>query len=65
MLGRQNFIGGDTPLFADYIVFGPLQWARVTSPAKLIADADPVAGWFARCLDLYGGVGRKAMAAVA
>jgi glutathione S-transferase len=60
MLGRQSFIGGDTPLFADYIVFGPLQWARVTSPAKLVADDDPVAAWFNRCLDLYGGVGRKA-----
>ena len=59
MLGRQNFIGGDTSLFADYIVFGPLQWARVISPARLLADDDPVAAWFGRCLDLYGGIGRK------
>jgi glutathione S-transferase len=63
MLGRQHFIGGDTPLFADYIVFGPLQWARVTSPAKLLAEDDPVAAWFGRCLDLYGGLGRKMPAA--
>jgi glutathione S-transferase len=65
MLGRQNFIGGDTPLFADYIVFGPLQWARVTSPAKLVADDDPVSAWFNRCLDLYGSIGRKAAVASA
>jgi glutathione S-transferase len=65
MLARQNFIGGDTPLFADYIVFGPLQWARVTSPAKILADDDPAAAWFNRCLDLYGGVGRKAPAIAA
>jgi glutathione S-transferase len=65
MLAQQNFIGGDTPLFADYIVFGPLQWARVTSPAKLVADNDPVSAWFNRCLDLYGGIGRKATAVAA
>ena len=27
-LKKQPFIGGETPLFSDYIVFGPLQWAR-------------------------------------
>lgn len=59
MLGRQDFIGGATPLFADYIVFGALQWARVISPARLLADDDPVAAWFGRCLDLYDGMGRK------
>ncbi len=63
MLARQPFIGGETPLFADYIVFGPLQWARVISPFALLADADPVADWFGRCLDLHGGVGRAMPAA--
>lgn len=63
MLGRQDFIGGAAPLFADYIVFGALQWARVVSPARLLADDDPVAAWFGRCLDLYDGMGRKMAAA--
>ncbi len=63
MLGKQPFIGGDAPLFADYIVFGPLQWARVISPFVLLADDDPAAAWFGRCLDLHGGLGRAMPAA--
>jgi glutathione S-transferase len=63
MLGRQDFIGGAMPLFADYIVFGALQWARVVSSARLLGDDDPVAAWFGRCLDLYDGMGRKMTAA--
>ena len=43
MLTYQPFIGGETPLFADYIVFGAFQWVRVMSPFKVLADDDPVA----------------------
>lgn len=63
LLARQPFLGGDGPLFADYIAFGPLQWARVVSPLVLLADDDPVAAWFERCLDLHGGLGRSMPAA--
>ena len=63
MLEFQPFIGGQTPLFADYIVFGALQWLRVTSPAKVLQDGDPVAAWFERCLDLHEGLGRGVRAA--
>ena len=63
MLGKQQFIGGETPLFADYIVFGPLQWARVISPFRLLAGDDLVADWFERCLDLHDGLGRAMPAA--
>lgn len=58
MLRFQPFLGGAGPLFADYILFGALQWARVVSPRQMLAADDPVAGWFERCLDLHGGVGR-------
>jgi glutathione S-transferase len=63
MLGFQPFLGGETPLFADYIVFGALQWARVVSPVTLLADDDPVAAWFGRCLELHGGIARNMPAA--
>ncbi|RUU14112.1 glutathione S-transferase family protein [Mesorhizobium sp. M7A.T.Ca.TU.009.01.3.2] len=59
----QPFIGGAVPLFSDYIVFGALQWARIASPYQLLDDGDVVAQWFARCLDLHGGLGRKVAAA--
>jgi len=63
MLGYQPFIGGQGPLFADYIVFGALQWVRVTSAYQFVAADDPVAAWFERCLDVHGGLGRQVPAA--
>ena len=62
-LTYQPFIGGEAPLFADYIVFGALQWGRIASPFRLLDDSDSIARWFERCLDLHGGVGRQVVAA--
>jgi glutathione S-transferase len=63
MLTYQQWIGGEGPLFPDYIVFGAFQWVRVMSPYQVLADGDPVREWFGRCLDLHGGLGRKVAAA--
>lgn len=63
MLTYQPFIGGDAPLYPDYIVFGALQWVRVTSPFQYLAADDPVSAWFERCLDLHDGIGRTVDAA--
>ena len=63
MLKFQPFLGGDGPLFADYIVFGALQWARIASPRRLLAAGDVVTDWFERCLDLHDGLGRSVTAA--
>ncbi|TDK37087.1 glutathione S-transferase family protein [Rhizobium deserti] len=62
-LQYQDFIGGETPLFADYILFGALQWMRITAGAKVFSEDDPVALWFERCLDLHNGIGRHVTAA--
>jgi glutathione S-transferase len=59
MLKFQPFIGGATPLFADYILFAALQWARVVSPKRVLTSDDPVRAWFERCLDLHGGQARN------
>lgn len=50
MLKFQPFIGGSEPLFADFIVFGALQWAARTGNSGLLDANDPVANWFERCL---------------
>lgn len=63
MLTYQPWIGGTAPLFADYIVFGAFQWARIATPYTLLDDTDPVAEWFGRCLDLHNGLGRRVAAA--
>lgn len=57
MLADQPFIGGNTPLFCDYIVFGALQWARVISPFQFLENDDAVSAWFDRCLALHDGLG--------
>ncbi len=62
-LQYQPFIGGAAPLFADYIVFGALQWARVSTPYPILEESDPVTAWFERCLDLHDGLGRTVAAA--
>ena len=58
-LEQRRFLGGDAPAYADHILFGVLQWARVVSTATLLEADDAVAAWFERVLDLYDGVGRK------
>jgi len=63
VLKRQPFLGGEGPLFADYIVFGAFQWARTCSPLTLLDSKDPVGVWFERCLDLHGDIGRGVPAA--
>lgn len=63
MLTYQPWIGGASPLYPDYIVFSALQWVRVVSSIQFLANDDPVAEWFGRCLDLHGGLGRKVPAA--
>lgn len=62
-LSHQPWVGGQAPLFADYIVFGALQWGRVTMPFPLLAADDPVAEWFGRCLALHEGLGARVPAA--
>jgi glutathione S-transferase len=58
-LRTQPYLGGETPNYADYIVFGGFQWARVVSPFKLLAEDDPVHAWRERLLDAFDGMARK------
>jgi glutathione S-transferase len=58
-LKTQAFLGGEAPNYADYIVFGGFQWARVVSPFKLLADNDPVYAWREKLLDAFDGMARQ------
>ncbi len=59
MLGGQPFLGGETALYADYLVMGTFIWARKMSPFALVEAGDPVHDWMNRCLDLYDGMARS------
>lgn len=60
VLAAQPFVCGDAPAYADCILFGAFQWARVMSPAVLLEKDDPLHAWRERMLDLHGGLARKA-----
>jgi glutathione S-transferase len=58
-LSRGPFLGGTTPNYADYIVFGVFQWVASVNTLPLLAKDDEVLrGWLDRVADLYGGLGR-------
>jgi glutathione S-transferase len=59
---RQNFVSGDAPAYADYIVFGAFQWARAISEYEVLAADDPVRVWRGRMLDLFDRLARRAPA---
>jgi glutathione S-transferase len=58
-LKTQAFLGGDTPNYTDYIVFGGFQWARVVSPFRLLEEADPVYAWRERLFGAFDGMARN------
>lgn len=58
-LKTQAYLGGAGPNYADYIVFGAFQWARVISTFKLLAVEDPVYVWRERLFDAFDGMARK------
>jgi len=58
----QPYLGGAAPNYADYIMFGGFQWARVTSPFRLLKEDDPVYAWRERLLDAFDGLARRAPA---
>jgi glutathione S-transferase len=60
VLGKQRWLGGEAPDYADYIVFGTLQWPRCASRFELLAADGPIAEWRERMLDLFDGLGRRA-----
>jgi glutathione S-transferase len=58
VLRERPWLSGPTAGAADYIAFGPLQWARCVSAFPLLAPDDPVHAWRERLLDAFGGLAR-------
>lgn len=59
-LASQPFLGGNAPLYPDYIIFGSIQWARCSSPVVLLEQSDPVDAWRRRLFDAFDGLARSA-----
>jgi glutathione S-transferase len=54
------WLGGEQPNYADYVVFGSLQWAHTVSGTTFLDADTAVARWFERLLDLHDGFARRA-----
>lgn len=65
VLEERDFLSGAAPLYADYIVFGSLQWPRCTSAYPILREGDPVTSWRDRMLGLFGGLAGAAPARAA
>lgn len=59
-LKEEKYLGGTQPNYADYALFGSLQWANVISGTHFLPPDSAGAAWFERLLDLYDGYARKA-----
>lgn len=53
-LGTQLFVSGEAPGYADHIVFGALQWARLMSSTPLFDAGSPLGQWMQAVLETYG-----------
>jgi glutathione S-transferase len=57
-LSTHDYLGGPSPIYADYIVFGMFVWlARVSSVEVLNADS-ALYRWRESLMDAYGGLAR-------
>lgn len=63
VLAAQPFLGGSRPSYADHIVAGSLAWPHCASRFALLATDDPVAAWWDRMGEQYGGLLRDAVRA--
>jgi glutathione S-transferase len=59
-LQGRRWLGGAALSYADHIVAGTLMWPHCASTFPAIDPEGPIAEWFGRVLDLYGGLGRSA-----
>ena len=41
-LQTQAYLAGDSPAYADYIVFGAFQWARLGCPRSIVRRGDEI-----------------------
>ncbi len=56
MLRGQPFIGGEDPLFADFLFAGVVQWTKIVGTVDFLEGEQAIADWFGRIEARYGAV---------
>ena len=59
-LAEHAFLAGASVGYADYCLFGALQWPNVVCSTAPVTPDSAVGGWFSRMLDLHDGYARSA-----
>jgi glutathione S-transferase len=59
LLENHPYLCGETPAYADYILFGTFQWVRCVSPLEILKTSDPLYAWRERLLDAFGAMARQ------
>jgi glutathione S-transferase len=58
-LATSAFLGGDSPTYADYCLFGVLKWVDIVSKYRAIDESSATGKWFVRLENMYDGYARK------
>jgi glutathione S-transferase len=56
LLKAQPFLGGEDPMFADFLIAGLVQWSRVVGAVDFLDGEKAIADWFARIDGRHGAV---------
>lgn len=56
LLKTQAYLGGEEPLFADFLIAGLIQWSRVVGATNFLVGEERIADWFGRIETRYGAV---------
>ena len=59
-LSSQPFLGGETPAYVDYLVFGTFLFARFVGREDVIEADGSVRNWYNLLLDMFDGFARQA-----
>ncbi len=58
ILAETQWLGGETPNFADYSALGVFLWTASVARTPPLTEDDPLRDWLDRGFDLFDGLGR-------
>jgi glutathione S-transferase len=62
-LADQSWFGGAEPTYADHIILAAFMWGHCVSRFSIVPSDGPIADWWDRSRQLYGGLAARAVRA--
>lgn len=54
-LANSDYVSGETPAFADFVLYGVLKWTDILSTYPPLENDSAVSRWYTRLSNAYGG----------